>query len=116
MIDLLIILMYIVLAAAVAAVAWATVRTMRIVGKTSGMSNGIPVRKINLIVGCSVVVMLVLSFIIGSTAPLTINTHQYIDTFWLRTSNMFVFTGIVAIIAAFAATAFCFWRNLKAAK
>lgn len=100
MIDLLIILMYLFLAATLAATVWAVVRRLRMVGKTSGKLHGIAVRKINLSVEISVAVILVLSCLIGSTDAIHINTKLYSDTFWLRAANMFVFTGVTAIVVA----------------
>lgn len=103
MIGFLLIIIYIVIAAALGATAWAVIRTMKIVGKTSGKANGIPVRKINLCVTGIVLAFMILSFVVGSTEPLKINAVKFTDIFWLRTSNMFVFSGVATIIGAAAA-------------
>ena len=100
MLDILLILIYLIIVAALATTAWAVVRTMRIVGKTSGKSHGIPVRRINITVCAAVIIVMLLSFIIGSTDPMHINTQTYGNAFWLRMSNMFVFTSITAIVVA----------------
>lgn len=100
MIDLLIILMYLFVAATLAATAWAVVRRLRLVGKTSGKLHGIPVRRINICVETGVAIVLLLSCLIGSTDAIHINTQLYSDVLWLRASNMFVFTGVTVIAVA----------------
>lgn len=102
--DIIIILMYIALSAALGATAWAMYRTNKVIGRTSGRTHGVPVRKINVTVCVIIMASLILSFAFASTSPLCINTSEYADTFWLRTANMFVFTGIMAIILAAGAT------------
>lgn len=113
MIDLIIILMYIALAATIGVTIWSVTRTMRIIGKTSGMVHGVPVRKISIIVTAGTLLLLILSFAFGSTAPMRINAATYTDTFWLRMANMFVFTGVTAIIVAAAATIYNFVKSHK---
>lgn len=116
MLDLLIILMYLSFIVALGAVLWANIRTMCIVGKTSGKTHGIPVRRIKLGITLVVVVIMVLSYVIGNDSPIRINTITYGDAFWLRTANMFVFTGVTTIIAAIVAMLFSYYkiaRNIK---
>lgn len=113
MVEILLILIYITIAAALAATAWAVFRTFRIIGKTSGRTHGIPVRIINCVVVLCTIIVMALSFIIGSTEPLHINTLVYSDTFWLRMSNMFVFTGVTAIIAGACAMAYSYYIMLR---
>lgn len=104
MIELIIILMYIALGSALAATLWAVVRTLRVVGKTSGKVHGVPVRKIKIITWASIAAALIISLTCMSTQPIHINTTTYSDTFWLRMANMFVFTSTFAISAAAIAT------------
>jgi len=109
MIDFFLIIIYLVIAVALCAVMWSVLRTMKIVGKTSGKAHGIPVRRINIAICASIVIIMILSFIIGSTDPMHINAQSYNNTFWLRMSNMFVFTGISTITVAAIAMAYCFY-------
>lgn len=96
--------MYIAITSALGATLWAMFRTYRVIGKTSGMTHGVPVRKIKLCVSALIVILLLLSYAFASTAPIHINTTEYADAFWLRIANMLVTTGILAIITATAAT------------
>lgn len=111
MIDVLIIIMYAVLAAALGVTVWAVWRTVRIVGKTSGRVHGIVVRRINVCVSVGVAVLLALSFAVADTAPLRINTEAYGDTLWLRVANMFVTTATVALAAAAIAATYSLFRT-----
>lgn len=113
MIDIVIILMYIAVAAALGATVWAVVRTMLVVGKTSGKIHGVPVRRINVITITIVILSLLLSFAFANTSPMHINATEYNDVFWLRVANMFVFTGTLTIAIAALATLFNFLYNRK---
>ena len=50
--------------------------------------------------------LLVLTFVLGSTQPLTINGVAFTDAFWLRTSDMLINTSLVLILIAIAAAGF----------
>lgn len=113
MIDLIIILMYIAIAAAILATVWAVVRTARVVGRTSGMVHGVPVRKINIAVMATIALTLLLSFAFADTQPMHIGSSVFNDAFWLRMANMFVFTATIAIVIATAATIYNFLRLRK---
>lgn len=113
MTELLLILLYITIGAALCATLWSVCRTIRIVGKTSGISNGINLRRICVTVRVGMLLLLVLSFALAGTDPIKTASQQFTDIFWLRTSNMLVFTGTVAIVLATCATLFCFLLNMK---
>lgn len=51
-------------------------------------------------VGLSLVVMLI-TFLLGSSAPITVNGKPFTNTFWLKVSDMFVNTAILLIIVCF---------------
>lgn len=105
--------MYVAIAAAVGSTLWAMYRTFRVIGKTSGMTHGVPVRKIKLCVYAVILFMLLLSFACADTDAMRVNTVEYTDTFWLRIANMFVFTGTIAIVMATGATLFNIYKARK---
>ena len=111
MIDIIIYIMYLVILASIGVTIWSVVRRIKMIGRTSGKIHGIPARRINMSIVLSVFASLSLSFAFADVSPITINTRLYDDMFWLRVSNMFVFTGslfmllgIVAIIYSFIKT------------
>lgn len=116
MVDVLIILMYIAISVAICSTLWSIYYRIRVVGRTSGMVHGIPVRRINIIVVSAIVLIMLLSFIIGDTQPLHINAKTFSDTFWLRMSNMFVFTGITAILAATCSMIYSYYIIIRKKK
>lgn len=111
MIDVLIILMYLSIAAALAVTAWAVWRTVRIIGKTSGRTHGIAVRRINATVAVSVIVILALTFTLAPTAPIHLAATTYTDALWLRASNMFVATATIALAAATVSAVYSLLRT-----
>lgn len=101
--DVLMILMILMTIGGIAIVIWSLVHDMKISGKGDAYSNNIPVKKIGYCVAGGTFVILLLTFIIGSSSPMKINGADYTDVFWLKVSDMFVSSSILLIIAAIAA-------------
>lgn len=81
---------------------WSVVRALKIRGRGEKTSNNIPVKKIEYAIGIGTVVVLLLTFALASTAPMTINGQPYTDAFWLRVSDMFINTTLVMMAFAIA--------------
>ena len=96
-IELLLWTMYALLAAAVGLTCWSLVHGFRLRGRGPVRSNGIPVGRIAWGTVALLVVTLLLTYILGSTEPLTINGNIYADAFWLRVSDMLINTSLVLI-------------------
>lgn len=116
MVDVLIVLMYIAISVAICSALWSIYYRIRIVGHTSGKVHGIPVRRINIIVISAITLIMLISFIIGDTRPLHINAHTFSDAFWLRMSNMFVFTGVTAVLAATCSMIYSYYTIIRKKK
>lgn len=107
MIDILIILIYITLGAAITLTLWSIVRKVRTIGKVSGKRHGIPVTMINIVVNTLAIAILAVSYLIGDTETMIVNNSEYSDKVWLSVTDMFVTTaslllliGIVAVTVA----------------
>ena len=100
MIDMVLILMYAVVMAALGAVVWAVVHRWRQHDRSAAISNGIPVRRILLGVGGGLAVCLLLTFLLGSSQPMRINGANFADTLWLKAADMFVNTSFVLLVIA----------------
>lgn len=107
MIDILIILIYITLGAAITLTLWSIVRKVRTIGKVSGKRHGIPVTMINIVVNTLAIAILAVSYLIGDTETMIVNNSEYSDKIWLSVTDMFVTTaslllliGIVAVTVA----------------
>lgn len=91
---------------AVCVLIWAGIRTLRL-GKGSGhIDNGINAWRISLSVAAGTVVVLLLTFLIGSTDPMRINGQLYRSWFWLKASDMFVVSSLILLLAAIACVIF----------
>lgn len=43
------------------------------------------------------VVLLAVTFLLGSSTPLTVNGKAYTESFWLKTTDMFIFTSVALL-------------------
>lgn len=75
--------------------------------------NGVPAAKISMITFEFTFVMLLLTFVFGSTDSMTINGHQFSDVVSLKLTDMFVQTSIVMIVVAVAAVIFGYTRYIR---
>lgn len=101
--DALLVVSYLILAFAIGIAVWAVIRAVRTLGKGDRVVNNIPVRRISLTVGLGTAVMMILTYCLGSSAPMKINGSDFTDGFWLRMSDMFIITSLLLIVAAIAA-------------
>ena len=98
MIDILIILIYITLGAAITLTLWSIVRKVRTIGKVSGKRHGIPVTMINIVVNTLAIAILAVSYLIGDTETMIVNNSEYSDKIWLSVTDMFVTTGLLLLL------------------
>ena len=104
--DALLIFVYLLTAAAVAVTAVAMVRSLRLKNKTDKVVNGIPAAKIARGSALLLAATLAVTFAFGSSSPLTINGVAYADTFWLKATDMFIYTSAVLLAVAVAAMSY----------
>ncbi len=101
--DALLVFVYLLTALAVAVAIVAVVRGLRLKNKTDRVVNGIPAAKIARGSAILLTATLVVTFALGSSSPLTINGVTYADTFWLKATDMFIYTSAVLLAVAVAA-------------
>ena len=85
---------YALLFIAVGVTVWSAVSSWRR-GAMRSTIHGIRSALIGLVTAGALVTILVVSWLLGSTKPLTINGNTYTDTFWLRTSDMMINTALI---------------------
>ena len=68
--------------------------------------NGIPVRRIFRITWIGTLAVLLLTFLLGGSAPMLINGENYADWLWLKLSDMFVITSLLMLVAGIGAVCF----------
>lgn len=114
--DLLIALMWILLALSIGLVVFSVIRGYRNADRENISLNLIPEKKIFRITWGVTFMLLVLTFLLGSSATITVNGSKFADWIWLKTSDMFVNTSIVMLLGAFASVLFGATRYIRKVK
>ncbi|WP_051523416.1 hypothetical protein [Prevotella sp. MA2016] len=99
--DFMLWLMYITLAVAMGVTAYSVWHGLRNRRKGSDVVNGVPAGRIGWMVAIGFVLLMVVTYALGSTQPILTNGTLLIDTFWLRLADMFIYTSIILIIGCF---------------
>ncbi len=96
---------YVLFIVAVVVTAVSVIHGIRVHASDDRLSNGIPTMRIALGVGGLLVATLLLTFLFGSSEPLTINGRYFTSVFWLKLTDMFINTsfilGTIAVAAVF---------------
>jgi len=56
-------------------------------------------------------VVMVITFLLGSSEPVNVNGVSFDNTFWLKASDMFVYTAIILIVVCFVIVAVAKFRH-----
>lgn len=104
--DALLVFVYLLTALTVAVTAVAMARGLRLKNKTDRVVNGIPAAKIARGTVTLLAATLAVTFALGSSSPLAINGVDYTDAFWLKATDMFIYTSAVLLAVAVAAMAY----------
>lgn len=104
--NVILIISYLLIIGTILLTVFSLVMAFRNRNKSAAVVNNVPAARIAYIVSSSVVLLLVLTFLFGSSAPMTINGKQYAQTLWLKTADMFIFTALAMLVAAIAAVAY----------
>ena len=81
--------------------------------KSDAVVNGVPVRRIFRFTWLGTLLVLVLTFLVGSSDPMLINGEHYADWIWLKLSDMFVITSILMLVAGVGAVIFGATRYVR---
>lgn len=99
-----------VVVAIVIAVWMGVVRVRSLKARSAGSITSM---RIALGVALGTIVLLVLCFALGSTAPIMANGTTYTDSLWLRMADMFIYAGAILIIVAAVAAALLKGKRIK---
>ncbi|MBQ9644746.1 MAG: hypothetical protein IJV24_00110 [Prevotella sp.] len=99
MIDLLFYVIYAMLAMAVGLTGWSVVRSLTC-NRSEAVVGRIPVRSIAWATVALLAVVLAVSYACGSTQPMVVNGQTFVNGFWLRVADMFIYTSAVLIAVA----------------
>ena len=96
--DLMLWLMYFAVIAAIAVTIASVVKTLRMRTKDDEVVNGVPQARI----AWTIAFCFAVTWLLGSSRPLLTNGQLFTSTFWLKTTDMFIYTSIILIIGCFA--------------
>ena len=85
---------------------WSVAKGLKIRGKGEKEENNVPVKKIGYSVALGTAALLLLTFVFGSSAPLPINGVPYTHVFWLKATDMLIFSSLVLMVVAVGAMVF----------
>ena len=84
----------------------AVARGIRRANRSEGMTNGIPARRITYTTYGITALILLLTFVFGSTQTMMVNGENFTDSFWLRITDMFVNSSLLLLVLAAGVVAF----------
>lgn len=113
LINVVLVTAYLLLIGTVAVTAISLVMAYRNRNKSAAVVNNVPAARIAYAISGGVVLLLILTFLLGSSAPMTINGTEYGQKIWLKTADMFIFTALVMIVVAIAAVVFSTLKNRR---
>ena len=94
------------LVAVIAAVVWSAVLTTRKRLKNGRTRENLTANRVAWGIAVGTSLLLLLTFILASTAALNINGKPFTDAFWLRMADMFIITVAVLFVVALIALVF----------
>ena len=106
--DVLLWLMYIVLAVAMLVSAYSVWHGLRNRRKGDDIINGVPAGRIG---WCVAVGFVLVTFLLGSSDPVVTNGERFADVFWLKATDMFIYTSILLIIGCFVSAIISRFRS-----
>lgn len=104
-------LMYITVALALVVSGVSVWKTLRLRTKDDEVINGVPQTRIAWTTAGIFVVILLLTYLLGSSEPLMSNGVSFTSTFWLKTTDMFIYTSLILIVGCFAGVIVSRFRN-----
>ncbi len=99
MIDVLLYLIYGMLALAAVLTTWSVLWSL-FRNRGEARQWGVPVRLIGRLTVIGLLVLLGLTFLLGDASPLAVNGRTFADGFWLRTADMLINSSFVLIVVA----------------
>ncbi len=104
--DAVIVFMEVLVFATACCAMWSLVRGLKIRGKGEKQENNVPVKKIGYSVTVGTVLLLLLTFLMGSSDPMSINGVPYTHVFWLKVADMLISSSLVLMVVAVGAMIF----------
>lgn len=111
MVDAILIIMYLMLAATVGTLVYSVIHSVRVGGRAFMRVNGIPVGKISFALFVALLVVFAGAFVLGSSDAITVNGKPYDEWGWLKMADMFIYTSGLMIFVATALVIYGLFRR-----
>ena len=111
--NVLLIFMFLLLVGSIVIAGWSMFSSLRKRGKSEKLQNGIPVKRNAYIIVIGTLLLLVCTFLLASSSPMTVNGKEYARVLWLKLSDMFIWTSGILIVVAFITVVFGASRNWR---
>ncbi|MGN0221477.1 MAG: hypothetical protein ACI4BA_05070 [Prevotella sp.] len=99
-VDVFLVLIYVLLAAVQIAVAVSMVHAFKVRGEVDSARNGVPAKAIMWSTAVFFVVLLALTYAVGSANVLQVNGKDYQQEGWLKVTDMFINAAITLVAVA----------------
>ena len=99
--DVMLGLMYLMIVAALGVTAYSVWHGLRNRRKGDDIINGVPAGRIGWCVAVGFVLCLLVTFLLGSSDPVVTNGERFTDVFWLKATDMFIYTSILLLFGCF---------------
>ncbi len=109
--DIMLWLMYIALVVAISVTAYSVWHGLRNRNNGCDVVNGVPAGRIGWLVAAGFIVVMTISYLLGSTKPVLSNGSLLTNVFWLRVADMFIYTSIILIIGCFVSAIISRFRS-----
>ena len=100
MIDALLYVVYLLLGVVTGLAIWSAIHSVRKHQKTVEPTRGVPSRAIAYGVAALLLVVMLITFLLGSSKPMLINSQWFKDVLWLKLTDMFIYTALILLIIA----------------
>ena len=100
MIDALLYVVYLLLGVVTGLAVWSGLHGVRSHLKTKEPTRGVPARAIAYGVAGLLAVVMLITFLLGSSNPMLINSQWFKDVMWLKLTDMFIYTALILLIVA----------------
>ena len=110
-IDIVLWSVYILLAAALGVAGWSAVHGVLTHQRTVDQLAARHTTMVGYVTAAIVAVVMLLTFLFASDRPVVSNGTPYTDAFWLRLTDMFIYTSLLLICLCFAIVAIAKFRR-----
>ncbi len=113
MTNVMLVFMFLLFFVTICMAIWSVYSSLKKRGKGEKLYNGIPVKRNAYLVVSGTLLLLVCTFLLASSNPMSVNGKEYANVWWLKLSDMFICSSGILILIATGAVVFGASRNWR---